>query len=88
MLDFWTYHPESAIVLCLQKAESDVEVENDGEEAAVGALESLALGHHHQHMKGRAGRLQLPQMQYGEYQAIFHRAPSKVVDVGSDAALH
>lgn len=40
---------------CQQKVESDVEGENsnDGEEAAVGALESLALGHHHNHMKGR-----------------------------------
>lgn len=47
-----------------QKAESDIEGENsnDGEEAAVGALESLALGHHHQHMKGRGMPLHLPQI--------------------------
>lgn len=55
-------------VTVVQKAESDIEGENsnDGEEAAVGALESLALGHHHQHMKGRGVHAALANVQQGE----------------------
>jgi hypothetical protein len=63
------------------KAESDLDGENsnDGEEAAVGALESLALGHHHhQHMKGRGTPHAYhhdANIHYGESPSAFIRRP-------------